>query len=463
MEEHIVQDSPQQMWTFHIITLGCKVNQYESQSLREAWCALGGVEVPHDTAAQITLVNSCAITARAERETRNALYRLARENPSGQRILTGCSAQLVGPALLTPPAINALPHKARQKAVTLVHAVVAAPHKQRLLQGPWQVLQNTPDTQLAGVPAYPPFRISHFHRARPVLKVQDGCSHRCTYCIVPLARGGATSRAPQEVIDEARRLLQAGHREIMLSGINLAQYGRKQPDYGDFWHLLSLLERELASEWAGIARFRVSSLEPAQLDERGIETLSQCKMLCPHLHISLQSGSDAVLRRMGRGHYTVRQLMEGIQHMQRYWPRMGLGADILTGFPGENAAHLAETLQVVEALPLTYAHVFPYSRRPHTAAADFAEQVPHHEKLRRAARIREAVHKKQEAFLRELSTLDVTHVVLDGAGGTKGVNEFYAQCRLVNTGSDQMREGIVQARPVAVDKGALVVDSAGCR
>lgn len=462
MKEQIVQDSPQRVWTFHIITLGCKVNQYESQSLREAWCALGGVEVPHDTAAQITLVNSCAITARAERETRTALYRLARENPSGQRILTGCSAQLVGPALLSP-AVDTLQHKARQKAGTLVHSVVTAPHKQLLLQGPWQVLQNTPDAQAVDIPAYPSFRISHFHRARPVLKVQDGCSHRCTYCIVPLARGGATSRAPQEVIDEARRLLQTGHREIMLSGINLAQYGRKQPDYGDFWDLLSLLERELAPEWAGIARLRISSLEPAQLDKRGIETLSQCTMLCPHLHISLQSGSDAVLRRMGRGHYTAEQLIEGIQHMQRYWPRMGLGADILTGFPGESAAHLAETLQVVEALPLTYAHVFPYSRRPSTAAADFTDQVPHHEKLRRAARIREAVHKKQLVFLHELSTLDVTHVVLDGAGGTKGVNEFYAQCRLANTISGHMREGIVRARPVAVDKGTLVVDSTCCR
>ncbi|MEG2172173.1 MAG: MiaB/RimO family radical SAM methylthiotransferase [Desulfovibrionaceae bacterium] len=438
-------------WTFHIMTFGCKVNQYESQALREAWCALGGVEVPR-AEAQVTVVNSCAITARAERETRNALYRLARENPQGQRILTGCSAHLVGPAL----------QNTAQDSVQLVHAVIGAPQKSVLLEGPWSVLRGDHNTMQAGL--YPPFSIAHYHRTRPVIKVQDGCSHRCTYCIVPVARGSATSRAPHQVVEEARRLLGAGHREIMLSGINLAQYGRNCPDYGDFWDLLTLLDRELAPEWAGVARFRISSLEPGQLNTRGIETLSRCAMLCPHLHISLQSGSDTVLRRMGRGHYTARQLVDAIQLLQQHWPRMGLGADILTGFPGEKAEHLTETLEVVDALPLTYAHVFPYSRRPQTPATDFAEQVPHHEKLRRAASIRAAVEKKQDAFLHELLTLDVSHVVLDGAKGCKGVNEFYTQCRLVSprgsTTKKVSREGIVRAKPVAVDKAALVVELA---
>lgn len=428
-------------WTFHIVTLGCKVNQYESQALREAWQKLGGLEVASPATAQISVVNSCAITARAERETRNALYRLTRENPQGQRILTGCAALLVEAAL--PPSTPQEP---------FAHAILGAKQKSLLLQGPWPLLQGTvpaPDS----CPPYPPFRINTFHRARPVLKVQDGCSHRCTYCIVPIARGPAVSRPPQEVLDEARRLLQAGHREIMLSGINLSQYGRNtsnSQNYGDFWHLLDLLERALAPEWAGTARFRISSLEPGQLDARGIESLSRCTMLCPHLHISLQSGSYPVLRRMGRGHYTPQQLLDGVRALQQHWPRMGLGADILTGFPGEKAEHLAESLHLIADLPLTYAHVFPYSRRPHTAAAHFPDQVPHHEKLARAAQIRALVHKKQEAFLHSLLNLHLTHVVLDGKQGTKGINEFYAPCRLKGTKQSD-REGIIQAKPVRID------------
>lgn len=447
---HPTPDHTGAAWTFQIITFGCKVNQYESQAVREAWQQLGGVEAPNGTRAQITMVNSCAITARAERETRNALYRLVRENPQGQRILTGCSAHLLKTAL-----------QEQEQKPLLAHAVLDVPHKKMLLQGPWQILQGEFQKHAVIPPEYPPFSISRYQRARPVLKVQDGCSHRCTYCIVPLARGPATSRKPQEVLDETRRLLLAGHREIMLSGINLSQYGRNIQEYGDFWNLLSLLEQELAPEWAGVARFRISSLEPGQLGARGLEVLSRCTMLCPHLHISLQSGSYAVLRRMGRGHYKPQQLLDAIQALQAHWPRMGLGADILTGFPGEEAHHLAETLQLVEALPLTYAHVFPYSRRPRTAAADFPQQVLHHEKLQRAACIRSAVQKKQEAFLQSLLTLEATYVVLDGARGSKGVNELYAQCRLSGQKKGHALNGIVKAKPVGVEKATLLVEIAG--
>lgn len=472
-----------QPWTFALVTLGCKVNQYESQALREAWIAVGGIEAD-TTTAQIIIINSCAITARAERETRNALYRLMRENPQGKRILTGCSALLVEanlrhPAPCTAPATathtstvpTGVPMTLNSRPTEpMAHAIIAAPHKYRLLQGPWQVLAGLPPTEHH--PHYPAFSISGYHRARPVLKVQDGCSHRCTYCIVPIARGPATSRNPQEVLAEARRLLHAGHGEIMLSGINLAQYGKSTSEYGNFWKLLRLLEQELAPEWAGKARFRISSLEPGQLDAEGIDTLHASTMLCPHVHISLQSGSPAVLKRMGRGHYTPQQLIDGISMLQQHWPRMGLGADILMGFPGEEPAHVQETLDLLATLPMTYAHVFPYSRRPKTAAVEFPQQVPHHEKLHRAAKVREAVQHKQQAFLQSLLKVPFTHVVLDGNNSPKGVNELYVQCRLVaaahsgqsgkNAGTQQGLTGIIRVKPVRVEKDMLLVESQDC-
>lgn len=454
---HVESSKPHsQAWTFHIVTFGCKVNQYESQSLREAWQRLGGIEVQDAAQAQVTLVNSCAITARAVRENRNALYRLARENPKGLRILTGCSATLVD---------------AKVEA-TLLHALVPAPQKYVLLQGPWPLVQQGgPNTSIApaGLPApvYPPFSIAAYRRARPVLKVQDGCSHRCTYCIVPLVRGGACSRPAQAVVDEARRLLQAGHCEIMISGINLAQYtntenivaqesraGTKKSS--DFWALLRLLESELAPEWAGRARFRISSLEPGQLHAEGLDTLAACSMLCPHLHISLQSGSPAILRRMGRGHYSPLALVEALRLLQQHWPHMGLGADILMGFPGEEPEHVAETLAIVHSLPLTYAHVFPYSRRPGTPAADFPLQVAHHEKLQRSAQVRAAVQTKHQDFLQKMLQLPLSQLILDGANTHKGVNEYYVQCHLKGSNT---RTGIVPVRPVGIDADALLVES----
>lgn len=197
-----------------------------------------------------------------------------------------------------------------------------------------------------------------------MLKVQDGCQHRCTYCIVPLTRGRCLSRPPEDVIAEARRLLLAGHAEIMISGINLRQYGRDNADFGDFWSLLRRLDAALAPEFAGRGRFRISSLEPSQLDDEGVETLMACRMLCPQLHISLQHASQPVLRRMGRGHYTAEMLQRAVERLHAHWPVMGLGADIIAGFPGEREEDVACLLDFVRETPFSYAHVFPYSRRP---------------------------------------------------------------------------------------------------
>ena len=246
--------------------------------------------------------------------------------------------------------------------------------KRLLLAGPWTEGEQAPagETQ---APSYPPFAISGFRRARPVLKVQDGCQHRCTYCIVPLTRGRCLSRPPEDVIAEARRLLLAGHAEIMISGINLRQYGRDNADFGDFWSLLRRLDAALAPEFAGRGRFRISSLEPSQLDDEGVETLMACRMLCPQLHISLQHASQPVLRRMGRGHYTAAMLQRAVERLHAHWPVMGLGADIIAGFPGEREEDVAYLLDFVRETPFSYAHVFPYSRRPGTPADTMPGQL----------------------------------------------------------------------------------------
>ena len=499
-------------WKFYLVTFGCKVNQYETQSLREAWLALGGVECNAPALADVVCVNSCAITSKGERDARNAVFKLRREAPAARLILTGCAARLFADYKPRPGAIWAAPD-----------LLVPQEDKSRLLNGPWTDLDGDLDGDMDGYcapqapagesstapaatasgseaaqTAFPPFQISAFKRARPVLKVQDGCAHRCTYCIVPSTRGKPRSRPVDEIVAEARRLLQAGHTEIMVSGINLGQYGRGT-DTGDFWSLLRTLDAALAPEFAGLARLRISSLEPGQLDQKGLDALLACRMLCPHLHISLQHGSQAVLKRMGRGHYTPAMLENAVSVLSAHWPVMGLGADIIAGFPGETEDDMRLLLELIERLPLSYAHVFPYSRRPGTAADRFDGQIAQSLKLERAARLRDAVARKQQAFLAEQLTLPrmlvaadnpqafaepaAADAATDAAAGTaaadiagapapeaagkpkkntvKGVNEYYAACtiRLPAQGHRPGADaGLLPARPVAVTEKGLVVE-----
>ena len=492
------------VWKFYLVTFGCKVNQYETQSLREAWLAQGGEECSAPGEADVVCVNSCAITSKGERDARNAVFKLRREAPAARLILTGCAARLFADYKPRPGAIWAAPD-----------LLVPQEEKSRLLGGPWadldgdgatptdaeahpplQAAMQTPiqtatptasasaPAQAAAQQAFPPFQISAFKRARPVLKVQDGCAHRCTYCIVPSTRGKPRSRPVDEIVREARRLLQAGHTEIMVSGINLGQYGRGT-NTGDFWSLLRTLDAALAPEFSGQARLRISSLEPGQLDQQGLDALLSCRMLCPHLHISLQHGSQAVLKRMGRGHYTPAMLERAVAALSGQWPILGLGADIIAGFPGETENDMRQLLELIERLPMSYAHVFPYSRRPGTAADRFDGQIPHSLKLERAARLREAVGRKQQAFLAEqlklprmLVAADNPQALAESAAvaaapeaadpsgkpkkkAIKGVNEYYAACTIRMPAQGQSPgadAGLLPVRPVALTDKGLVVE-----
>lgn len=451
-------------WKFHLLTFGCKVNQYESQSLREAWQRQGGVECDDPAGADVICVNSCAITAKGERDARAALLRLRRLAPQARLVLTGCAAQL--PGVLTPPR-----RRNAGQALPSADLVVPQADKARLLEADWRQAASAPPHAAGQDGAFPPFAIDGFRRARPVLKVQDGCEHRCTYCIVPLTRGQCRSRAPQEAISEARRLLRAGYAEIMLSGINLRQYGRDRPEYGDFWQLLTRLDQALAPEFAGRARLRISSLEPGQLDARGVDSLLACRLVCPHLHISLQHASREVLRRMGRGHYRAEALREAVRALRGQWPVMGLGADIILGFPGETDEDVACLLDFVAATPFSYAHVFPYSPRPGTAAARFAGQIDPQVKQDRARRVREAVARRREAFLRAQCDLPVMRLAAEAAGGrhdrqdgtgadVRGVNEYYVPCRLREADGGPLA-GLVPVRPLELTADGLLVERIG--
>ena len=446
---------------FFIVTLGCKVNQYEAQALREAWTGAGLAECGAPGEADEIIIHSCAVTANAVADTRAMVRRMRRAAPQAAIRVMGCAAEVCAEKLATLPGVAEVVRREGKGAF--------------ILTGPGERAAKSP------APGFPPLSISGYSRARPVVKIQDGCSHGCTYCIVPLTRGRSVSRPPEDILAEMRRLHAAGFPELILSGINLRQYGRDFPKNAairDFWELLSFLEKNLAPDWAGRARWRLSSLEPGQLGSAALEALAASRMVAPHLHISLQSGSPAVLKRMGRGHYRPDALPDFLAALSRAWPTFGLGADILIGFPGESDAEFEETRAFIEALPLTYAHVFPFSPRPGTAAAALPAQTPHEIAESRASAIRGMASAKKDAFLRALLAHEnrgaarplrsedrgagenaVLRIVLEGRESGLGVSEYYASCRLPEAElmDGANLQGLLPVRPLAVEDGLLLV------
>ncbi|MDR2892890.1 MAG: radical SAM protein [Deltaproteobacteria bacterium] len=494
--------------SFHIITLGCKVNQYESEALREAWLKAGHRELPAPDGADVVLINSCAITAKAVSDLRATARRVRRAAPDCELLVTGCAAQALPEELNELPVDGLVPQREKVALLRWLgnadgfeaveintgefpehHPESAAEHnhehdpKKNLesdefwdYEGPEEVLEER---------AFPAFSISDYARSRAVLKIHDGCSQHCTYCIVPMGRGPSVSRPWPEILAEAGRLVSAGFREIVLNGVNLRQYGAdlppeaglcanmnnigeqngpgKQKDSGgrrpDFWDLLTRLETAFAPEWAksGALRFRISSLEPGQLGQKALETLSRSRLVAPHLHLSLQSGSPHILRRMGRGHYDPALLPDFLDALGKIWPVYGLGADFITGFPGETEENFEETLELCRRLPLTYAHVFPYSKRPGTAAARLPSQLSQTVKKERAARLRELIATKKSAFLQRQLGLDRVWVALEEGRAGQGINEFYSDCRF-DQGALPHGKRLIAARPMAVADNVLIVE-----
>lgn len=476
---------------FHIITLGCKVNQYESEALREAWLAAGHHEQDKPNGADLVLINSCAITAKAVSDLRNLARRVRAAAPGCELLVTGCAAQALPGELeelpidaLVPqsdklsllrwlggaektsapePALAPLPaHEADiDPAVhfTLLNLAHTGPDKHKDtaagdMRDFWA--NSAPEEEVsAEKSAFPAFSISDYARSRAVLKIHDGCSQHCTYCIVPQGRGPSVSRPWPESVSEAGRLNKAGFREIVINGVNLRQYGADLSPKEDFWDFLTRLEAAFADEWAGRLRLRISSLEPGQLNEKGLAVLAKSRLAAPQLHLSIQSGSPHILKRMGRGHYDPATIAGWLAELGKIWPMFGLGADFITGFPGESEENFSETMALAEELPFTYAHVFPYSRRPGTAAAKLPNQLPQEVKKERSARLRALIGTKKEAFLQRQLSLAQVMVAPEEARG-QGVNEFYTDCRFSDKNAAAGKD-LIPARPLKIEKQILVV------
>ena len=376
----------------YLRTFGCRANQYDSERVRHMVLAAGGEVVDDVADADVAVFNSCAVTAAAEADLRQAVRRAAEQAPAVRSIVMGCAAALDRGAL------RALP--------TVQHVLPAAelPEIAAALELPPHAVAAVPATQTG---------------ARALLRIQEGCDEHCTFCATTRARGANRSRPEGELLAEARQLA-AAHPEIVLTGIHVGSYGA---DTGT--SLGALLER-LAGALPD-TRFRLSSVEATELDERLVALLrGGGPTVAPHLHAPLQSGADRVLRRMGRHWYTAERYAEAVERLTDGHPAFGLGADLIAGFPGETESDHEATLALVERLPFSYLHVFPWSVRPGTAAERLAGRVDGATVARRARELREAGARKAAAHrARRAGAIADVVVVGREAGARDAVTEDY--------------------------------------
>ncbi len=393
----------------HFITFGCKANQYDTETFRQELEARGATVVDDPSEADACVVNTCTVTMKADAAARKAIRRIKRENPEVQMLVAGCSASFVPQMFEKMEAVDEIVggHDAVEVADRLA---------------PESPLLERHEEPIGGV------LLEEDQRGtRAWMKIQDGCDRRCAFCATRLARGASRSRQPSEIVEEARKLAEH-HHEIVFTGIHIGHYGRDLEE----GHTLGSLVERLTDEVEGV-RFRLGSIEATEIDDQLLDLLAERgDRLVPHLHIPMQAGSDKVLRRMRRWH-TREQYRSRVKEICERLPYLGLGADVIVGFPGEGEEEYEQTRALVEELPFNYLHVFPYSERQGTPAVDLDEKVQSRVAARRSKELREMAVQKGKAYRRSRVGQRAT-VIVESAH--RGLSEDYLRVGLEGYGDE---------------------------
>jgi threonylcarbamoyladenosine tRNA methylthiotransferase MtaB len=402
----------------YLRTFGCRANHYDTETVRELIGAGGHVIVPSPIEADVAVFNSCAVTAEAEADLRQSVRRAARANRSLRSIVMGCAASLDRGTIRSLPTVSHVVPGADLSAIASALDLPASSVA---------IATRAQDT------------------ARAVLRIQDGCDEHCTFCVTTIARGPARSRSIATLVTEAQALSEF-HAEIVLTGIHIGSWG---VDRGD---TLSSLVQALVARVPGV-RFRLSSLEATEVDGRLIDLLrSGGGRVAPHLHAPLQSGSDRVLRRMGRHWYTARRYREAVTALVHERAVFGLGADVICGFPGETEDDHRATRSLVDELPFSYLHVFPFSSRPGTPAERLQPAVPPDVIRRRAAELREVAERKAEEYRARRAGGVADVIVTRGGMQCEGMTEDFLTVRL----SEPFPRGVRVRARVTIDGTRLI-------
>lgn len=420
-----------------IYTLGCKVNQYETQAIEALLVSRGHKPCVEGEIADAVIVNTCAVTAEAGRKSRQAIHRLREENPGAVAAVLGCYSQLSPDAVQKLGADIVYGTADRQKLIDAVEKAVATGEGEKALDKPFErrVFEELPAGAVSG-------------HTRALLKIQDGCVNFCSYCIIPYTRGRVRSLPMEAAVRQAAELDRQGYRELVITGIEIASYGVDLPGKPDLADVVCAIAAA-----APHMRLRLGSIEPSVITENFCKKIAACGSVCRHFHLSLQSGCDATLKAMNRKYDTAR-FYEAMQLLRRYFPDCGMTCDVIVGFPGETEEHQLETLDFLKKAQFSDAHIFPYSRRPGTPADKMDGQIDRATKAKRSKQARAVVAETRSAFLESMigKTLPVLFETQEGECW-QGHSDNYLEVRAEG---ENLRGTVHNVRIDAVSEGILV-------
>jgi threonylcarbamoyladenosine tRNA methylthiotransferase MtaB len=433
------------MATFFIEQFGCRATQADAAAIERQLCARGYAPSKEADSADVVVVNTCTVTAAADLQARQAIRTIHRGNPAARIVVTGCYAQRAPEELARLEGVSWVVGNSHKPEIPRLIQEMAPPSRDGTLQG-FVSLSSIGSQSLSGDHGkanilagdileqrellFAPVEGGEAGHTRPILKIQDGCNKRCAYCVIPQVRGRSRSLAPDGVIEEIRALCAGGAREIVLSGIDLGNYGRDLAPRADLGELLRRILDETPVE-----RLRISSVEPMDVTDDLIEIFTASKRMAHHFHMPMQSGSDRILKAMHRW-YRAEHYSRRAELVRERLPEAAIGADVIAGFPGETEADHQATLSMIDHLPLTYLHVFSFSARPGTDAATLREQVPESVIARRARDLRALGEEKRSAFQQAqvgsmMRVLTLRRTGEDSAGAwTRALSSNYLDVRV---------------------------------
>jgi threonylcarbamoyladenosine tRNA methylthiotransferase MtaB len=464
--------------SFYVENFGCRATQADGAAIEQQFRAQGMERASLAEDAELVVLNTCTVTASADQDARAAIRRIHRENPACKIVVTGCYAQRAPDEIAALPGVaqvigNSHKHKLAELALSRQSFVPLQQLRTSMRELGTETFPHLPaeiyvsdifaHTELLAAPVFDAAN----ERTRPNLKVQDGCDNRCSFCVIPSVRGQSRSLRLEQILAEVNTLVGAGYREVVISGINLGRWGRDLTSGAEapsffvsngttevmpFPHRVENLVRTILNR-TSLEKLRISSVEPMDWSDELIALMASSSRIAKHAHVPMQSGSDAVLRRMHRK-YRPWHYREKIEKIRAAMPDAAIGADVMTGFPGETEGEFEETRRMVEDLPFTYLHVFTYSARPGTPAAAMSGQVPVEKARERNRMLRDLAAEKKLSFMRSFVGKTVPAITLNefDSCGTEALTDNYLKLRLdgrhsancwLNTYIERVEDGVL--------------------
>ncbi len=425
-----------------LYTLGCRVNSYESEAMAEKFIKEGYEVVSFDEFSDVYVINTCTVTNMGDKKSRQMIGRARRHNPEAIIAVVGCYSQIASDEIAQIEGVDVV-LGSRNKG-DIVYWVNRAREESKQVVEVKDVLKNNKFEQLA---------ISEYQdKTRAFLKIQDGCNRFCSYCLIPFARGGVCSKEPEKILKEVKELSKNGFKEIILSGVHTASYG---VDLEGNWDLVKILEE--INKIEGIERIRIGSIDPTFFTEGVIERICNLEKMCPHFHLSLQSGCDATIRRMNRK-YTAQEYKDVVENLRKYMKDVSITTDIIVGFPGESNVEFEATYEFLKGIKLSKMHIFKYSKRTGTKAAEMPFQVDGLIKEERSKKLIELNNALEVEFMEKFLGREMRVLYEEAISGKENTYVGYTENYIkVITESDENLEGkIVPTKLVAVKQENMV-------